>query len=448
MIARTLALALALFVVLALPCAADEFISASDIHFDPYYDPSLMAQLEATDVSGWAAIFASSKITTPSPYGKDTNYPLFQSFLADLKVRAASAKFMTISGDFLCHDFPQNFQLYSSDKSEQAYRSFTTKTVQFIASQIQAAAPNLPVFPTLGNNDSDCGDYEITPNGWFLGVFAKAFAPSIHSKTFVAQFSPTGHYNVPAPMPRTNIIGVNSIFFSTNYDNACGTSGIDYGAQELKWLATQLASAAKAKKRVWLLYHIPPGINVYSTIDGAMGACPTPALMWKSQYLATFDALMKKYASTIVVSLAGHTHMDDFRLMGTTTSPFAYVHITPSISPIFTNNPAYESVSYSPATSTLIDYSVFNLPLGSSPGWGAEYSFGTAYGQPSYTPATIAAMRTTMGSDAAMKAMYMKYYTSSNAASTTITPATFPGYWCGTGTQTGKAFTACYCTPP
>src|ERR1043166_9357475 len=103
---------LAMLVVFAATAHADEFISLSDVHFNPYYDTSLMAQLEASDVSQWPAIFASSKITTPSTYGADTNYPLFQSFLPDLKVRAANARFVTITGDLLGHDFPQNFQLY------------------------------------------------------------------------------------------------------------------------------------------------------------------------------------------------------------------------------------------------------------------------------------------------------------------------------------------------
>src|ERR1700719_314951 len=129
------------------PAAPRQFISISDIHFNPYFDPSLMTQLEAADVSGWAAIFQSSKIQQPNSYNSDTNYPLFASFLADLKTRAAGATFATITGDFLAHDFPQNFQLYSSDKSEQAYRSFVTKTVQFIAAELRAAAPDLTIYP-------------------------------------------------------------------------------------------------------------------------------------------------------------------------------------------------------------------------------------------------------------------------------------------------------------
>ena len=427
--------ALAALIVL-LACAgnaqqSDRFISISDVHFDPYYDTSLVAQLEATDVSGWAAIFASSKITAPSTYGADTNYPLLQSFLADLKSPAAGARFVTITGDLLGHDFPQDFQLYSPDKSEDAYRSFITKTTQFIAAQIKSAAPSIPIYPVFGNNDSDCGDYEFTPGGWYVDVFAKAWG---------TKFSASGNYDVASPVPNTRIIGLNTILLSANYDNECGAEDdtTDYGAQTLTWLRRRLESARAKHQRVWLLYHIPPGINVYSTTSSG-AACPTPVLMWKSQYAKRFNALMKRYSSTVTASMAGHTHMDDFRLIDKT-----YIHITPAVSPMFSNNSAYESVDYSRATATITDYTVYNLTTA----WAPEYTFTTAYHQPSMTLETMQVVRNDIGTDATTRAQYMQYYTASNPKSTTITQSNWKGYWCGTGAANAKSFTSCYCTAP
>ena len=406
---------------------SERFISISDLHFNPYYDPSLMARLESTDVSGWPAIFASSKITTVSEYGADTNYPLLQSFVADLKTRADGARFVTITGDLLGHDFPQNFQLYSPDKSEAAYQSFATKTMQFIASQVRAAAPAIPIFPVLGNIDSDCGDYEITPAGWFMTMFAKAWRQPFSSK---------GNYDVAAPLPHTRIIGLNSIYLSVNYDNACGDDDADYGSQTLTWLRGRLEAAKAKHDRVWLLYHIPPGINVYTTTSGG-SACPAPVLMWKSRYTKRFNALMKRYASTVVTSLAGHTHMDDFRLIDK-----LYIHITPAVSPMFSNNPAYESIEFSPASGAITDYTVYDLQLGNTPAaWTPEYTFSTAYNH-----AGFAEMHDAIATDAATRAKYMQYYTASNAKSTTMTTQNWFGYWCGTASANAAAFTSCYCT--
>ncbi|HYI08094.1 MAG TPA: hypothetical protein VEK57_03395 [Thermoanaerobaculia bacterium] len=430
--------------------AAPAFLSVSDLHFNPFYDPSLVDQLAAAEPSAWPAIFATSKITAPSAYDSDTNYPLFQSFLADLKLHAKGARFATITGDFLAHQFPQNFQKYATDKSPQAFQSFVTKTIQFIATQFQLAAPGLTIYPVIGNNDSDCGDYNVTPGGWFLPAFANAWAPSSGTSDFVRQFSPTGHFAIEGSIPDTTIIGVNSIYFSPKFTNACGTAGTDYGAQELAWLSGQLASAKKRGRRVWLLYHIPPGIDVYDTITYG-GACPTvtAALFWKSSYATTFGALMTRYASTIKATLAGHTHMDDFRLLyGKAAAPLAYIHITPAVSPVFGNNPAYERMTYSPAGATIVDYTVHSLPLSATtPAWGEEYAFRAAYGQNEYTPRSIGRVRTAIQTSTATRALYGQYYTVSSP-NTIINQNSWTGYWCGTGTSTGNAFQACYCAAP
>ena len=140
---------------------------------------------------------------------------------------------------------------------------------------------------------------------------------------------------------------------------------------------------------------------------------------------------MKKYSSTVVTSLAGHTHMDDFRLMDD-----LYIHITPAVSPMFSNNPTYESIEYSPASGAITDYTVFNLPLGNTPAaWSTEYTFSTAYNH-----ASFAAVHAAIATDPATRALYMQYYTSSNAKSTTITPQNWFGYWCGTGSANATAF--------
>ncbi|HEX8172018.1 MAG TPA: hypothetical protein VF824_15885 [Thermoanaerobaculia bacterium] len=428
--------------------AQPAFLSLSDIHFDPYYDPTLMNQLVAADASGWAAIFAGSQITSPSAYGSDTNYPLLRSMLGDAGHRAAQARFVVVTGDFLSHDFEQNFRAYAPDKSPAAFQSFTTKTIQFLALQLQQTFPGAAIYPVIGNNDSDCGDYNVTPDGWFLAAFAAAFAPSSHSRSFDAQVASGGYYRIDRAADMV-VIGINSIFFSPKFTNPCGTtSGNDYGARQLKWLAAELAAAKRRGKHVWLLYHIPPGIDAYKTISGG-GSCPvTPALFWESGYTATFDALLQQYASTIAVSIAGHTHMDDFRVLyDASAAPSNAVRIAPSVSPMFENNPAYAIVDYSRRSAAVLDYAVYSLPLTSkTPQWSREYAFGKAYGQKAYNAATLAAVRTAIQSSASTRSLYMLYYAVSSPHGG-VTASTWKAYWCATGAQTGAAFQSCYCPP-
>src|SRR5256885_15867828 len=83
----------------------------------------------------------------------------------------------------------------------------------------------------------------------------------------------------------------------------------------LAGLEAELAEAREARERVGLVYHIPPGIDGYATLR--RGSCPGAMIpMWDQAHAAAFLALLKRYAGTVTASFAGHTHMDDFRLIG------------------------------------------------------------------------------------------------------------------------------------
>ena len=75
-----------------------------------------------------------------------------------------------------------------------------------------------------------------------------------------------------------------------------------------------LASAKAAGKKVWLLMHVPPGAYTVRrgpsrqerSSDGA-------TMMLKPEYQASFLQILSKYPGIITLTLAGHTHMDEFR---------------------------------------------------------------------------------------------------------------------------------------
>jgi sphingomyelin phosphodiesterase acid-like 3 len=430
--------------------AQPQFLSLSDIHFDPYYDTTLLPKLIASDASQWRSIFESSSITAPNSYGHDSNYPLFRSALADAKTRIPAPAFILISGDFLAHDFPELFQKYSSDDSPATYQSFVARTMQFVVSELTAAFPNTRIFPALGNNDSDCGDYEITPNGTFLKNWASVWAGPVGTpSSFAKDVAAGGYYTADLPgLKDTRLIVLNTIFFAVKYDDACGTgSGPDPGTVQLQWLARVLRRAERDHKKVWLLYHIPSGIDVYASTDSP-SACPSAVSMWQTSYTAAFTKLIVAARGRVTASFAGHTHMDDFRVVPSPqagVSSLGFVHITPAISPLFSNNPGYHVFRFQ-EDGRLDDYTAYSLPVG-TPGaaWQTEYAFDTAYAQPACGVDSLRALISAIGADAATRAMYIRFYTSSNASSTTITETNWRGYWCGTQTQTGPGFTGCYC---
>ncbi len=138
------------------------FLVISDIHFDPYADKSLVVQLAKTPGDQWDGIFQSSQLTDPAGYGKDTNYPLWASCVENLQ-KYSKVDYVIVNGDYLSHHFMDDFQKYVHADTKD-YPDFVEKTLIFVSKSIQDSLPNVPVYFCLGNNDSDCEDYEMTPH--------------------------------------------------------------------------------------------------------------------------------------------------------------------------------------------------------------------------------------------------------------------------------------------
>lgn len=432
-----------LLVAVACSAYAEKFLSVSDIHFDPFADPSLVPKLEAAEVSQWDSILSSSTATAFSTYGSDINDPLFRSAIGEMQKELPSPAFVLISGDFLAHDFQKTYQQYATDKSQAGYTAFVTKTIAYVAAAFSKAYPGVPIYPTLGNNDSDCGDYAVTPNGAFLANFRDVWRAQVGSRSFDRRFPTAGYYHADVPaLENVRIIGLNTNLFSTNYKNPCGAPGPDYGLRQLAWLEGELLLARSEHKRVWLLFHIPPGMDVYDSEEWG-GACPDvkPQTFWKDDYQQRYLKIAAAHRNTIVGSFAGHTHQDEFRILADD-----FIHITPSVTPIFGNNPAFEIVEVD-RRGNVVDYTAWALPNITAP-WVREYAFGAAYAKASYDTKTLTELAAAIGSDGTMRTQYFGYLSSSEPKSTASALAGWKGYWCGLHIASGAAFSKCYCAAP
>ena len=201
-----------------------------------------------------------------------------------MKATLPRPAFVVLPGDFLAHSFRQKFDATAPDHSDAAYSGFVIKTFAFLADELRRRFPGATLFPALGNNDSVCGDYRLQPDGAFLA----ATLPIVHALThtgpsadFDADWSRLGQYDLPVPgIPHQRIIFVNTVYFSTEYKDACARAGAaDPAPAVLHWLAAHLAQARAAGDHVWLLMHIPPGIDVYATLHG--DTAPKVETMWR-----------------------------------------------------------------------------------------------------------------------------------------------------------------------
>jgi hypothetical protein len=419
-----------------------QFLMISDLHFDPMADPKLVNRLAAADPDAWQAILESSDTNGVSRYGKDSNWPLLRSALGQMEEALPAPAFLLLPGDFLAHNFRREFDASAAERTDAAYRLFVQKTMQFVALQLAHALPDTPILPALGNNDDICGDYRLQPDGPFLVdmlPILRALIGNLATPGLDRNWMSHGNYSVAVRGLR--IIFPNTVFFSLHYQNACGSAAVpDPGQATLDWLEAELAAAKQARERVWLVYHIPPGVDGYATLQH--GSCPSAIVpMWNPGHAAAFDALFRRYADTVAASFAGHTHMDDFRLLGDDSGYYAFTLITPALSPIFGQNPAFRTVVYDPAGALLdqTTYNLANLEAAAGGGavppvWQAEYTFTKVWQLPRVDLASLARLYQMTADVPEDRDRWHALYAVSS-----------PGYWAMNGAREAQAVRAYRC---
>ncbi|QUP56409.1 hypothetical protein GO998_22220 (plasmid) [Ralstonia syzygii] len=424
------------------------FGALSDIHFNPFYDPSLVDKLAAAEPSAWDGIFKTSSITEPAGPGYDTNYPLLKATLDAIAPQARKLDYVILPGDFLTHDFRENYMQYASDTSDAAYRSFVLKTIRYVAMGLKAQFPNVPVIATLGNNDSFCGDYQIEPSSAFLYDLTATMTDAAGSRAGFSAYPELGAYVIPHPRtPRHYFVVLENTFLSAKYRNTCGLSNINPSQAVLLWLEATLYRMKRENATVTLVMHIPSGIDAYSSTRTCRFSSP-PVPYFSTANGDALTNILQRYPDQIRVIFTGHSHMDDFRVLpGIDGKPFAYERVIPSISPLFGNNPGYQLYSYERTTGTPVSYWARTYATADSSNtrtWQWEYEFRQAYNVGELSPDTLNTLAATIAKDPATRAKFMAFYTG-GANSGTITNQNWPAFACALTNLSAKTFSTCFC---
>lgn len=419
-----------------------KIISVTDIHFTPFSDPSLGKALSEHSFRQWDRIFSQSTDTAPSTYNNETNPILFRRLLKSMKQKSGGVFAVVFTGDILAHNFNDMVSRYTGADSDYDRNRFIFKTIAYVTSKMRATFGGVPIYFSLGNNDSYNGDYALVDDGEFLHTTADLFFDNLiktpQSKTdFYSTFPEHGYYSVPFRIVKNGrLIGLNTIFFSTRYTPAKGT---DPGKVELDWFEKELSKARAAKERVWLLLHIPPGVNVYNTQhNNSTGQAVDVGLFWQTGYNQRYLALITKYRDVIVTAFAGHTHMDDFRLISSTNNgtrqASSFIRISPSVSPVFGNNPSFQVIRIDPRTGTLNDETIYYMDLAKSrPVFEQEYTFTQTYGvAPNLSG--LAPLNSALRTNRDKRNSYIERYPVSSSESTISD--VWQWYWCGIGNLT------------
>ena len=425
------------------------FLHLSDIHFNPFADQTIVRRLIAAPVEQWAAIFRASKNTPFWDKNQDTTFPLFTSMLAATK--GPTYDYVLNTGDVLSHDFKDEFIKAGGTESE--YAGFVIKTMRFVDRMLKANFRGTPLIEVLGNNDATCDDYSLAPNDPMLPAVARNLSAVTRRPEALHQYMMGGSYAVPHPrVPRHEIVVLSDVFLSQKYRDTCGQTGTDPGSAELSWLEWTLYQAKLAGKTVTLAMHIPPGIDSYSSSRNSV--CPLKVVsFWQDAYVRRFLALVARYKDQVRIAFAGHTHMDDFRAIADANgAPLLATRITPAVTPLFGNNPAFTAVLYSRTDASVADYAVFwlaNLAKvgpGVAPEWTLLYTFKDTYKAAGYDAASLAALSKSIKTDDAVRASFLRYF--AVAGQSAINAANLGIYLCAQTSITPEAFQSCACPAP
>jgi sphingomyelin phosphodiesterase acid-like 3 len=439
----------------------------SDIHFEPFWDPAKASQLTTAPTSEWRAIFAAAASPDQTQRfaalqqscharGADTSLALFDSSLKAMRSHAAGVKFVTMSGDLLSHSFQCKYNTLFPKSTPADLRAFAEKTLNYVMGELYGAFPNVPVYAALGNNDSDCGDYRLDTHSEFLAVTGKEvtkYFPASERQSAEESFAVGGYYSISLPIENTRLLVLNDLFMSKNYATCAGKADPTAADAQLAWLRQQLAGARANKQKVWVMGHIPPGVDLYATATRFIDVCggQAPILYLSSEKMANE---LVEFSDVVQLAIFGHNHMDEMRLLkgdgqSLTSSKSVTVKVVSSISPINGNHPSFTLAQIDASSAALVDYKVFvasNL-TGNDTAWTEEYDFARSFHEREFTSSSVSELIAGFAADPGAKTQASQNYIVdfSVGYATPLLSLAWPQYVCTLSNHTQQAFKACVC---
>jgi sphingomyelin phosphodiesterase acid-like 3 len=440
----------------------------SDIHFEPFWDPDKAAQLAAAPVAQWKGILAApdspgraEKFATVEQTchakGEDTTFALLTSSMGAMRNDAAGAKFITVSGDLMSHSFTCKFATAFPKAAPGDYRAFAEKTVAFVVESLRGAFPGVPVYAALGNNDSGCGDYQLDADSDFLADTGKALTADVPARERVQaerDFTEGGYYSValPAPVEHTRLLILDDLFMSRRYQTCGGNDDPAPAAAQIAWLEKQLSDTRDKHEKVWVLAHIPPGVDPYSTVTKGKDICKgNPPQMYLSS--ETLPEALAEYGDVIKLAIFAHTHMDEVRLLEpakrSAKEQGVPVKMVSSISPVDGNNPSFTVARVDPAKGQLEDYRVFvaSNKTGIDATWTEEYDYAQAYHEAAFSAGDLRNLIDGFQADTTGQSSASQSYIHNYGAGGSVRELQllWPQYVCALENDSGEGFSACVC---
>lgn len=213
------ALSFFLFALCSSVFAADtRFLAISDIHFNPFDEDTKTYPI-------------ADKITDNH---NDTNLVYLNKAIDNMASSSAAEmpKFIVITGDLLAHHFQEKWTnndevCYGKDKDgkpiakKMSVDNCILESIDTIITRIRAqpAFKSIPIYISVGNNDSDLGDYTVDQP--FLNKLGDKIYTYSHPgndkerTAFVADFvKNAGAYNIANIANKLNLVSLNTVLYA------------------------------------------------------------------------------------------------------------------------------------------------------------------------------------------------------------------------------------------
>ncbi len=465
-------------------------VMLSDIHYNPFQDPGKVALLRTAPIARWAKILAAPATPTQKADDAqlratcgigdgDTSYVLLNSTIYAMHNLQPTPAFITVSGDVMAEKSECRFHTLFPTATAAEYSAFAAKTIEFVDYSIWLAYRNTAIYMALGNSDSSCQDNREDPGSPFLESARLRSAATTY--TWNNRFAILGHaakygdysVNLPGPMRKTRLIVLQDVYQSRQYRTCSGATQPAGGPSPLfaqnDWLHLQLVAARRAHQKVWIMAHLPPGIDTQSLVDKSVDVCSiakdgtqAPAdTFLATEFLANN---LDQFSNIIKLSIFGHTQRDELRLFKGAKGSAVPGKLLPSVSPNDGNSPAFTIATVNTSTATVQDYSVIaatgDIPtvLAKPTPWAVEYTYSAVYKLPDLSGASVQKLTANLLDDRSgtsqFAADYRHYFFVSDpfgtpnalaAAHSATMKRAWPTYACSIAEVHSAAFRSCVC---
>jgi hypothetical protein len=184
----------------------------------------------------------------------------------------------------------------------------------------------------------------------------------------------------------------------------------------------------------WVIAHIPPGIDAYTTAQFAHSLAIVPFLDPDARY--EFVSLIDNPANRVSLLVAAHTHRFSYRIAGKIPDAPIPVFMVPALSPIFDNAPSFLTVDVDPSGTirSADDHAYLD-------GTWSVVGGTQTLGLTDFSGASLVKLQQRLETDEALRAVYARLYES--GARPEINERNWRIYWCAATNFSTGDFRAC-----